>query len=186
MLYGVGINDLGIKSASFVYKSWSRMLARCYASSVRDARPSYDECITSEEWKSISSFKTWFDTQKKDPDYHLDKDVLFPGNTVYSAETCIFIPNWLNTFITDRKSKRGLYPIGVNHLRGKFQANCGYGGWSGERFQKYLGVFSTPEGAHEAWRQCKIEQIHIMKDVLDSIDNRLYPALIDRYENNKY
>lgn len=44
---------------------------------------------------------------------HLDKDILCPGNKVYSPETCVFIDHAINSFVIECNSTRGKWPIGV-------------------------------------------------------------------------
>ena len=54
----------------------------------------------------------------------LDKDILYKNNTIYSKDTCIFIPERINILFTKNNAKRGNYPIGVyfNKRLGKFIA----------------------------------------------------------------
>ena len=44
----------------------------------------------------------------------LDKDLLVNGSKVYSRETCVFVSNQVNIFLTERGNDRGEWPIGVN------------------------------------------------------------------------
>ena len=96
------------------YVRWKNMLSRCYDSSYHKNGETYIGCIVDEPWKTFSVFKRWMKTQDwegKD----LDKDLLFPTNTIYSPTTCVFISRQINVFIaTDRKSIGG-HPTGVNY-----------------------------------------------------------------------
>lgn len=86
--------------------------------------------------------------------WSLDKDILVPGNKIYSRETCLFVPNRVNGFLILQNSVRGQLPIGVSEQKdsSKFRAECRnpYIGKS------YLGMFETPQEAHRAWQSTKI------------------------------
>lgn len=110
----------------------------------------------------------------------MDKDILFPGNKVYSPETCVFVTQEVNKFLTDSGATRGQWPVGVTyHRRDKiFEAKCQSGV---EGLRTYLGRFSTPEEAHEAWRKEKLRLARILAS--EQTDERVAKALIERYEN---
>ena len=61
------------------------MLKRCYGEGVC-YRPSYEGCVVDEEWHLFSEFKKFYDA-KYIPGCELDKDLIFPGNKVYSSKT---------------------------------------------------------------------------------------------------
>lgn len=94
------------------------------------------------------SFRDWM----KSEDWtgmELDKDLVGDGK-VYSPSNCVFVSESVNSFITDRSTCRGLYPIGVHlHSSGKFVAQVN------NKKPKYLGLFSTPSGAFSAWLSAK-------------------------------
>lgn len=82
----------------------------------------------------------------------LDKDILGNRSKVYSPETCMFIPNRVNVFLTLRTRFRGEYPLGVTWKvkNNKFESQITYNG------NNYLGLFSDPMEAHRAWQLAKI------------------------------
>lgn len=86
--------------------------------------------------------------------YCIEKDILGNGSKVYSPETCLFVPNAVNIFLTARNASRGDYPIGVawKEKNKKFQAQVR--DRSGSR---YLGLHSDPMEGHRAWQQGKID-----------------------------
>lgn len=110
----------------------------------------------------------------------LDKDVLFPGNKLYSPETCVFVDARVNSFLVDAGARRGEYPIGVSFRkeRGKFEAKCN-DVLSGKL--KYLGYFDNAEQAHDAWLSYKLEQAKILAS--EQSDYRVAKALVMRYTN---
>ena len=97
----------------------------------------------------------------------LDKDILCKGNKVYSRETCIFVPQRINTLFVKRDNDRGKDPIGVDQLpSGNYQAYCnnGYGKTI------YLGTYSTKE---EAFRVYKKYKEKVIKEVIDSYKGKI-------------
>lgn len=190
LVYGVGINDLPRGSCSVrvhgkvilhsFYKKWSSALQRCYSPKLHQRHPTYIGCSVCEDWQSLSRFKEWFDQHPVERHYwNLDKDLLFPDNKVYSPETCILVPQWLNLFVTERDSARGDHYIGayLHKPSNRFISQVSDG--SGN--SKHLGYFTDELSAHLAWKAAKLQIVHDMKTDLDGIDIRVYPALVKRY-----
>jgi hypothetical protein len=51
------------------------------------------------EWHNFQNFAEWFCKNYCDASmdkWQLDKDIIVPGNRVYSPETCCFVPNAVN------------------------------------------------------------------------------------------
>lgn len=154
-LYGVGINDYiypiskhGVQDVA--YMSWKTMLGRCYGK--KNIGTKYEKCTVCDDWLYFSNFKRWFDENHVDG-YHLDKDILVKGNTVYSPQLCCFVPPEINTLITKHDATRGDLPIGVSfkkgrgkHYRAVLRKNIKY---------VHLGVFDTPIQAFVAYKQAK-------------------------------
>lgn len=192
LIYGVGIKDAEYKTIATrvlddgkqinvwicpFYRAWRDMLARCYSASYQSRYPAYVGCSVSEEWLKLSAFTEWMINQDWEGKC-LDKDILFPGNKVYSGETCVFVESRLNLFLVDRRADRGAYPLGVSRINGNgnFRASCS-NPWS--RKNESLGVFASPEAAHEAWRACKHRHALVFADMQD--DPRIACALRSRF-----
>ena len=140
LVHGVGINDAnyavteletievnGVRKRRIVwvcpyYSVWTNMLKRCYSAKFQERNPTYKGCSVSKEWWRFSNFRRWMEAQDFE-DKQMDKDLLFEGNKVYSAETCVFVTSVVNSFTLDRGNDRGEWLIGVNwHKRdGKFR-----------------------------------------------------------------
>jgi len=133
-----------------LYECWSNMIRRCYS----DSNPSYDNCIVVEEWHKFSNFRKWAIEQDW-VGMCLDKDILSNGRKIYSPSTCVFIDSKTNNFMTDSKKVRGEFPIGVSKHKctGKYKGRCG---------GKELGLFTTPEDAHDAWKIEKAKQAELL------------------------
>ena len=191
LVQGVGVNDapyctrpiMGGKQVTCpAYRAWATMLKRSYSSKYHAKRPTYSGVTVCDEWQSFMSFRGWWIENQVDG-WQVDKDILSDAG-VYSPETCIFVPAWLNSFTLDRGSLRGVYPIGVafHNGTGRFQAGC-RNPMSKKREQ--LGYFTTPEEAHLAWRARKLELALELKPRMDEIDMRIYPRVVEIINNAK-
>ena len=95
------------------YEKWRPMLQRCYSEKFQNKRPTYKGCSVCQEWLTFSNFKAWMEQQ----DWYgkeLDKDILFPGNKIYSPDTCIFVDQGVNKFLIESNAARGKYMVGVH------------------------------------------------------------------------
>lgn len=175
LIYGVGYNG---DFRSPYYNAWAKMLERCYSAKKRVTCPTYVGCLVAEPWLNFCNFSQWMHTQDWEGK-HLDKDLLFMGNKIYSENTCVFIPERVNYFLTTNRARRGDLPIGVSRSRGKFLTMC-RNPITGKK--QFLGRFDTPEEAHLAWKAAKHEfacQLAAMET-----DSRIIHALRTRYAPN--
>lgn len=168
LVYGVGINDAdyplyeyeeyinsdGKKCTKTVwrcpfYKTWCSMLQRACCEKFKRKFPSYSDVTVSEDWKVFSKFRSWMEKQDWE-DMQLDKDLLSKDKKIYSAETCAFIPQFLNSAFNRDLNNKDL-PVGViSGYKGKFTASVG---------NKHLGTFSDPMVAHLVWQKAKVKEI---------------------------
>ena len=169
LVYGVGIYDLRYDPSYCInkknkgkivwrcpcYQKWISILERCYGEKYLQRVPSYRGCSICEEWKTFSNFMAWMKTQSWEGK-HLDKDILIPGNKVYSPETCVFVSNQINQLLKNNHTTRGKYPVGVVLSKHKKKFESGL-----QRFGKtcHIGYFETPEEAHEAYKKERIKYI---------------------------
>jgi hypothetical protein len=182
IVYGVGINDAnyavkprgpdGKRLLCPYYETWRGMLKRAYSSKYHTHRPTYIGVTVCEEWHSFMAFRAWMMTQDWEGK-HLDKDIIAPGNKVYSPNTCVFVPPAINTLLLDCAAARGEWPIGVhwNKRDKNFRAQIRIAGRP-----KYLGLFTCPQEAHLAWRKAKVR---IVRDAArEQDDPRIYAGLM--------
>lgn len=210
LVYGVGINDADYavqikETTSYIsgkqiqkliwccpfYQTWTNMLQRCYGDKWHERHPSYRGCSVCQEWLRFSNFKNWMEHQDWE-NKQLDKDLLFPGNKIYSPTTCAFVSKRINTFLIESNAARGELPIGVYYMKKskhrKSELNKPYSACvkiSGKK--KHIGYFSTPEEAHQAWLTAKLELAKNLaaEIIAEGGDPRVAKALIGRYENYK-
>ena len=196
LVYGVGVNDLGYRTQAWeevtknggkrvlknvfickYYTVWRDMLRRCYSKKYLEINPSYIGTSICSEWLYASEFKKWMEKQDWSGKC-LDKDIILPGNKLYSPETCAFVLTATNSFVVANDASRGDYHIGVSLYKptGKYRAQC-QNSFTGKK--EYLGLFSTPEDAHEAWRKRKHELAQLVAST--ESDPRVVEALKKRY-----
>lgn len=177
---GRGIfGDAVVDVKSQVYTSWAGMFKRCYTfyEDKPRARINYEGCEVHEDFTYLPDYIDWYNNQIVQPKWHLDKDLLVPGNKIYSPNTCVFLPRALNTFLTIRGNARGPYPIGVTyHERlDKYEARCNRDGKI-----VYLGLHLNPEDAFAAYKE---EKENYAKDLAKRwdgvIDSRACEALMN-------
>jgi hypothetical protein len=164
LVCGVGINDADYFVSHKVngkavicpyYDSWKSMLRRCYSKDSYKVCPTYMGCTVTVEWLTFSNFKSWMEKQE----WHgkqIDKDILFQNNKVYCELACIFVTPQINKLLNSRSKLRGIYPIGVTLVlkTGRYKAQCQAHGK-----KKHIGVYNTPEEAHEAYKKFKYKHI---------------------------
>lgn len=191
LIFGVGVNDAdyvfrkgAVVDGKFknlficpFYRVWNHMIERCYSEKYQSRKPTYIGCSVVDSWIYFSNFRRWME----DKPWHgnvIDKDLLVIGNKVYSPETCVFVPEKLNLFVTDNRACRGKFPIGVSVSKSglKFRASC-RNPFTGKR--EVLGYYTCPQEAHEAWRKRKHEHACRYADM--QTDQRIAVALRKRY-----
>lgn len=179
LVAGVGVNDVDYEVSPHVngnrvmcqfYRTWTAMLARCYSKLTQERQPTYIGCSVSEDWLSFSNFKSWMETQDW-KGKQLDKDLLIPGNKLYSPDTCVFVSSEVNSLMIDCAKSRGLWPVGVfTDNQGKnFRAQIRL---YGKRVR--LGCFDTPSEAHQVYVKAKVSYI---RDVADTQTQAIQSAL---------
>ena len=159
-VYGMGINDAdyeisrGNNICPF-YRKWVNMLERCYCETYQQKQPTYKGCKVCDEWLIFSNFKAWMKNQDW-KDKELDKDILIPGNKIYSSVTCVFVPRRVNGLLVDCGGRRGKFPLGVSFHKysGRFRAYCNVNGKI-----KHVGYYDSSEDATDAANIAKSDEI---------------------------
>ena len=174
--YPITINSVQTKE----YVLWKHMLQRCYSDASKKERPTYEGCQVSENFKSYEYFYEWCHEQVGfgNEGFHLDKDLLVKGNKVYSENTCVFIPQEVNTLLVKSTALRGKHLIGVSWNKkdkafvAKARKNKGK--------SEHLGIFKTEIEAFNAYKQAKEAFVKEQADKWKGkIDERAYNALMN-------
>ena len=184
-VYSVGI--VGIKYPPSVnsrntkeYDLWHSMLQRCYSTTLKKKRPTYEGCKCSDNFKSYEYFYEWCNKQIGFgvADFELDKDLLMKGNKVYSENICVFIPKEINSLLTKSTASRGKYPIGVywsKRDKAFVAMVC-----KNKGKQEYLGHFKTEIEAFDAYKTAKESFIKEQAEKWKGkIGERAYEALMN-------
>ena len=188
LVYGKGFNDKTRPAkvdGKMVkeYKLWESMLSRCFSEKYQTRQPTYKDCNVSDNFLNYSYFYDWCQEQigfgkvdDKGRYWQLDKDLLFIGNKTYSETACVFVPQEINKFFTDRSNNRGEYPVGVSFYKryGKFVAHCNINGK-----RQHLGYFNTPQEAFAVYKTFKenlCKQLALKWQ--SEIDERLFNAMM--------
>ena len=196
LVFGVGVNDLPYRTRVYeyvtenggkrirktvfrckYYAAWENMLTRCYSKKSLERYPTYIGTSVCSEWLSATAFKEWMEQQDWDGKC-LDKDIIVRGNKLYSPETCAFVLPATNSFVIASDASRGDYPVGVSLYKptGEYRARCSN---TFTREDEHLGLFLTPQEAHEAWRKRKQEIAQLVANT--ESDPRIVAALKKRY-----
>lgn len=180
-VFGVGVNDIQEPSNSPYYSRWSGMLQRGHCEKFKVKSPSYKDKYVSEEWMLISTFKSWMEQQNW-KGLELDKDILVKGNDVYSADTCAFVPAFVNSSLCLSTSNRGAHPLGVTYNK---KENKFFSKIKSKGDVRVLGYFDNPTDAHRQWQMAKVIELEktineyqkmdcFRTDVADSLMSRVW------------
>lgn len=179
LVYGVSVNDYDgrvkingkmIKS----YNTWKNMLERCYDDKLLKKYPTYTGCTVCEEWLYFSNFKKWFDEHYRwDLDEKglrpcLDKDLLVKGNKIYSHDTCIFLPNSVNSFLANKQSRNTSGYIGVTWCKKHSKWEAQITDFNNGK-NKFLGYFIDILDAHFSYVKARKIQCEKVKEYLRSL-----------------
>jgi len=167
------------------YRKWCGILRRCFDYKYQTRNPSYRGCTVCEEWRYLSNFIKWVDSQpNKDwMNCEPDKDFLSVGNKQYSPEHVVFISEQLNKFITDSSNTRGCLMIGVNlsgRKKNPYVSSC-RDPFTGKK--DYIGVYFNEIEAHLAWQERKHHYACQLADLQP--DSKVAKALRERYAPDK-
>ena len=186
-VYGVGITGLeptrdenGEQLDS--YMCWRRMLQRCYSAKFQEKNQTYKGCCVCAEWLYYPNFKKWYDEnyyEINNKTSQIDKDILIKNNKVYSPDTCVFAPKFINTLFIKSQKIRGEQPVGVYYCKKykKYKAQLSVFN-DGKKTRKSLGYFNTADEAFKAYKQAKEEYIkEIADNYKDKIPTELYEAM---------
>lgn len=163
LVYGIGINDSNYNVARRIngkptfcpfYNRWADMIRRCYSEKFQIKSPTYNGCSVCSEWLTFSNFRSWMESQNWQGN-HLDKDIINPGNKIYSKDNCCFISHAVNCLFTGSastsKNKKGVKFDKRNKM---YMARVSY---NGDRI--YLGIYKTPEEALSIYIEAKVKII---------------------------
>ena len=165
------------------YEIWKGIIKRCYCEKQSNVFNSYYNISeVCDEWLNFQNFAHWYDNHKYECDgrLHIDKDIKYPGNKIYSPYHCLLVPQRINMLFMNKPNKRGL-PNGINISKsGNYEAS--YNG-------KHIGTYHTLEEAYTVYSNTKKNAIiTIANEYKNKIPEDVYSALLNyevRIENDK-
>ena len=164
------------------YVCWKSMLQRCYSAKFQEKHQTYKTCSVCDDWLYYPNFKKWYDTnyyEINNKTSQIDKDILIKGNKVYSPDTCVFVPDFINKLFVKKQNDRGAFPIGVyyNKKDKKYRAQLSVFK-DGKKTIKYLGNFDTVNEAFKVYKRAKEDYIkEVADEYKDIIPTELYEAM---------
>jgi hypothetical protein len=110
VICGVGYIGKGPYSSTKhpkIYNGWIKMLTRCYENGT--GHKNYLDKSVKDNWHDFQNFAAWSVQQVgyDNKGWQLDKDILIKGNTVYSEDTCCYVPARVNSLIIKSDTARG-------------------------------------------------------------------------------
>lgn len=167
-----------------VYTCWLHLIERCCVERKSKIYPAYyGTCEVCQEWMVFQNFARWWNDNYYvvNERLHLDKDILFPGNKIYSPKTCLLVPQRINMLFLNKPNKNGL-PNGIRKCKD---------GYSAIYNQEDLGIYSTVEKAYTAYAKKKKETIIQIADeykgiIPDKLYNALYEYEVDIHNDKNY
>ena len=184
-VFGVGV--VGAKYPTRVngvetkeYILWCHMFERCYSDTYQKKYPTYIDCAVSENFNYYEYFYDWCQNQIGfgNNGWHLDKDLLVKGNKVYSEDSCVFLPQEINSLLIKHEASRGEHLIGVCWDKAKkaFKAQVRKNKGKSE----HLGLFKTEIEAFNVYKTAKESYLKEQANEWKSqIDDRAYNALMN-------
>ena len=171
------------KKVKHSYRIWLGMIRRCYnPRGCYDKMVYYKDCSVCDEWLCYANFEKWYNEnyyEVNNEEMNLDKDILVKGNKIYSPNTCIFVPQRINTLFIKGKGRRGQFPMGVSYdkTRKNFRVLLNI-----DRKIKTFSRYKTKEEAFLVYKQAKEKYIkQVADEYKDKIPKRLYDAMY-KYE----
>lgn len=161
-LYASRKDILGTRYAHPIYIRWDSMRKRVLN---KKDRACYRGTSICEEWMTYSNFAKWLMQQHDWLNRSLDKDILVPGNKIYSPETCCVVPGNVNSLLNNGgNTERRDVPLGVD---------------------TYVLKYKNPDiiGIHYRWLEQKIDQIVLaIQDLCPHHDGHIIKALMGRID----
>lgn len=141
-------------------EAWHSMLKRCYNENCRKHKW-YEDCIVDEKWHNFSNFYQWFQENYYElPEglgrVEIDKDFKDKQCRVYSPDTCLFIPQRINSCLKSRRTIDRQFPIGLtfNEKKQKYKVRVVLDGKD-----TVVGYYNTLEEAFQILKTTKESEI---------------------------
>lgn len=163
------------------YNTWHSMLRRCYDSKSQEKHPTYKGCYVEYHFHNFQNMGEWLDEnyyEVSGEKMALDKDILKHGNKVYSRDTCLIVPERINSLFTYKQKKvvNHNLPHGITPNGNVYKVRC----YDGNNKRIYLGAYKTIEEAFDAYKEFResvIKQVAYEYYSKGLIPKKVYDAL---------
>ena len=153
-----------------VYNVWRTLLGRCCTEKHREQFPAYAGCKVCDEWLCYQNFAQWWNENiyyVGNERMHLDKDIKYNDNKLYSPETCIIVPQSINEIfhISGRKNKDKDLPYTIKRIpKGKYSVS-----YKGNSLGKYDSVEECVDIYMNAKRKHIREKVEEMENEIPDV-----------------
>jgi len=169
--YGVGKYKSCLNSKpTREYNTWTCMIRRVFSEKNHKTQPTYKNVYICEDWANFQIYAEWYTSNYpriEGVNFEIDKDLLQQNvrDKIYSPSTCIFLPNNVNSFLTNKQLNNTSGYIGVSWYKAKKKWYAQISLF-GENKKKGLGYFSTPEEASEVYKKARVIETEKVKKYL--------------------
>lgn len=161
--------------SDMVYTVWANMLERCYSQENSNKHKSYYNISeVCNEWLNFQNFAQWFNENKYECDgrLHLDKDILYPGNKIYSPYHCILVPQTINEQFKNNTRKKNDIDLPYTIYRKGSGYTVTYMG-------NKLGDYETLQEAIKSYEEARYERVLCLIDNYPNMPNNVKEAIIN-------
>lgn len=163
------------------YVIWQGMIRRCYDEKFKKKHPTYENCTVDKRWLCYENFQKWYDynyyeVKNKQDKMCLDKDIFYKNNTIYSQNTCCFVPNSINVLFKHNTNHN------IIHRKDGYSIYCGR-----TTGKHYIGHTMDKDEAIKLSNQARTEYLHeIVSQYENQLPYYLYKYLIEYTYEDSY
>lgn len=168
------------------YNTWVAMHRR--AENYSGTKPTYKDVSISKEWWNYQNFAKWYNNNRYDvpnDKLRLDKDILVPGNKLYSEQTCCLIPDRINQIFKQYQPKADGLPTGVTREYNRYRIRISYYDEFGI-IHHHRESFDNCDDAFNHYKVYKELFIHEMAEQYKSIIPYTVYLALKNYKYDKY
>lgn len=202
--YGKTVGGQKYRCTTRAGKLWAGIHTRL-STTFKEKNPSYLNKVN--DFSDFQSFAEWcqsqfgyLNTTENGRHWHLDKDILDPDAIGYGEGNCIFVPEYINTLFSWRKTFEQQYSIGIcrrgpgKRMTQEYSRPFVTRGFDIERLSDRTFYFETEQEAHRKWQECKMQKLRHLIDTDKSIADhskliiglqRIEAILLDDLKNNR-
>lgn len=160
-----------------VYQVWVSMIERCCVEEKRDKHKAYEKSELCLEWHNYQNFAEWFENNSYDignERLHLDKDIMYKGNTIYSPYHCILVPQIINEQFKSHSGREKKIDTDLPYTIRRTAT-----GYSATYRGKTLGIYKTVDECISVYLSKKKEYLNELVDRYDTMPNYIKEIILN-------